>query len=72
MWRKKEYGRIYGGLWKVKRRHQINNRNRMVKGTLKMEEDANDSRAYSSGICLCGENDEEESEQPQTKKAMTQ
>jgi heat shock protein HspQ len=44
----------------------------MVKGTLKMEEDANDGRAYSSGICLCDENDEEEIEQPQTKKARTQ
>jgi hypothetical protein len=69
MWRKKEYGRIYGGLRVVKRRCQINNRNRMVKGTLKMEEDAKDGRAYSSSICLCHEN--KESEQPRTKKART-
>jgi hypothetical protein len=60
MWRKKEYGRIYGGLPVVKRRRRINNRNRMVEGTLKMEEDAKDGRAYSLGICLCDENEESE------------
>ncbi len=70
MWRKKEHGRIYRGHRVVKKRRRINNRNRMVEGCLKMEEDAKDGRAYSSGIRLCDEN--EEGQQPRTKKAKKQ
>lgn len=36
MWRKKEYGRIYFGLQKLKRRHHINQR---IEGMEKMEQD---------------------------------
>jgi hypothetical protein len=71
MWRKKEYGRIYFGLQKVKLRQRIKQRNNnMVEGTKKLEEDVLDGREYSSGLHMHEENDEtEESEEPKKKRA---
>jgi hypothetical protein len=45
-----EYGRMYSGLRKVKRRRRIKQRDRMIEGTTKMELDAKEGRGYSSGI----------------------
>jgi hypothetical protein len=50
MWKKKEYGRTYSGLRKVKTRRRIKQRDRMIEGTKKMELDAKEGREYSSGI----------------------
>jgi hypothetical protein len=72
MSRKKEYGRRYSGLATTKRRRRINQRDRMIDGTKKMEEDAKDGRGYSSGIHMRdGEN--KDSEKGSTrKKARTE
>jgi hypothetical protein len=40
IWRKKEYGRIYSRLCRVKVRCRIKQRERMVEGTDKLEKDA--------------------------------
>jgi hypothetical protein len=50
MWKNKEYGRMYSGLRKVKRRRRIKQRDRMIEGTKKMVLDANEGRGYSLGI----------------------
>jgi hypothetical protein len=73
MWRKKEYGRVYSASKKVKQRHRINQREKMINGIKKMEKDAEAGMAYSSGICL--EDDQEENddncEESSRKKART-
>jgi hypothetical protein len=71
MLRKKEYGRIYFGLRKVKLRRWIKQCDSMVEGTKKLKEDAEEGMEYSSGLRLQKENDEteEESEQPKKKRA---
>jgi hypothetical protein len=52
MWKHKEHGRMYSGLQKVKRRRRLKQRDWMIEGTTKMEEelDAKEGRGYSSGI----------------------
>jgi hypothetical protein len=70
MWQKKEFGRIYSGLRTVKRRWRIKQRDKMIKGTKKMEEDAKGGRDYSSGIRL-SEDDEAEGEKRPRKKRRT-
>jgi hypothetical protein len=50
MWKKKEYGRTYSGLWKVKRRRCIKQRDWMIEGTKKIKMDSEEGRGYSSGI----------------------
>jgi hypothetical protein len=50
MWKKKEYGRKYSGLRKVKIMRRIKQRDRMIEGTKKMELDAKEGREYSLGI----------------------
>jgi hypothetical protein len=57
MWRKKEYGRIYSRLREVKRRRRRYQRDRMIEGARKMEEDAVAGREYSTGIRLREEDD---------------
>jgi hypothetical protein len=69
IWRKKEYGWIYSGLHRVKVRCRIKQRERMVKGIDKMEKDMKDGRGYSSGICLCDDDGNEEGEEPTSKRA---
>jgi hypothetical protein len=50
MWLKKEYGRMYQA-WKiVKKRHGIQQWQKMIDGILKMEADIEKGMAYSSGI----------------------
>jgi hypothetical protein len=39
MWRRKEFGRIYSGLRTVKRRRCFKQRDKMIEGTKKMEEE---------------------------------
>jgi hypothetical protein len=72
MWKKKEYGRTYSGLWKVKRRRRIKQRDPMIEGTKKMELDAKEGREYSLGIRLrdVGKNGDSE-EKKSKKKART-
>jgi hypothetical protein len=43
MWKKKEYGRTYYGLRKVRRRRRMKQRDGMIKGTKKMELDAKET-----------------------------
>jgi hypothetical protein len=72
MWRKKEYGRIYCGRRDVKRRRRIKQRDSMIEGSRKLEEDAKAGMAYSSGIRMRDDDGEnEESEGPRKKKART-
>jgi hypothetical protein len=71
MWRKKEYGRIYSGLRHVKRRRRIKQRDSMIEGSKKLEEDAKAGMAYSSGIRM-RDGDDEEGEEPKKKRARKQ
>lgn len=59
MWRKKEFGRIYSGLRKVKLRRRIKIRDKMADGTKQLEDDVNEGREYSSGMRMRGENEVE-------------
>jgi hypothetical protein len=69
MWRKKEYGRIYSGLRRVKVRRRIKQRERMVEGTDKLVLDAKEGRGYSSGIRLRETDEDEEGEGSTTIRA---
>jgi hypothetical protein len=71
MWRKKEYGRFYQATKKVKQRRRIKQREKMIDGIKKMEKDAEDGMAYSSGIRLDddGEENNGNCEEPARKKA---
>jgi hypothetical protein len=72
MWKKKEYGRTYSGLRKVKRRRRIKQRDRMIEGTKKMEIDAKEGRGYTSGIRMRDEGKNGDSEEKKrNKKART-
>jgi hypothetical protein len=68
MFRRKEYGRMYSGLRKVKRRSQMKQRDCIIKGTAKMELDANKGRGYSMGNQMRDESKDEESEEEKRKK----
>ena len=70
---KKEYGRVYAGLWYVKRRGRNKQRDRMIEGTRKMEADAEDGCQYSAGIPLQEEENEAEGGEggPAKKRART-
>jgi hypothetical protein len=68
MWRKKEYGRIYTGLWRVKKRHQLAARTKMINGMSKMEVDGK-GRSYASGRNV-GEGNVK-GEEPKRKKARS-
>jgi hypothetical protein len=74
MSKKKEYGRMYSGLWKVKRRRRMKQRDQMIKGMTKMKLDAKEGRGYSSGIPMRNESKDGESEERKInkKKARTQ
>jgi hypothetical protein len=72
MWPKKEYGQLYSAKKTVKQRHQINARQKMIKGVKKMEADLRDGMAYSSAIRLEDEDGEERNcEEPAKKKKKT-
>jgi hypothetical protein len=71
MWKKKEYGRMYCGLRKVKLRRRTKQRDRMIEGTKKMELDAKEGRGYSSGIRMREERKEEDGEERTRKKKKT-
>jgi hypothetical protein len=73
MWRKKEYGRMYFGQRTVKRRRRIKNREAMATGAKKLEDDAKEGRAYSSGMRMRDENgvEGEGSETRPIKRART-
>jgi hypothetical protein len=70
IWQKKGYGCICSGLQTVKRRLRIQQRDKMIEGTKKMEEEAKEGRDYSSGIHL-REDDEAEGENRPRKKRQT-
>jgi hypothetical protein len=71
MSRKKEYGQSYSGLASTKRRRCINQRDRMIDGTKKMEEDAKDGgRGYSSGIHMQNGNKDSENGPPRKKARL--
>jgi hypothetical protein len=44
MWKRKEYGWMHSGLWKVKRKQRIRQRDRMIEGMAKLELDAKEGR----------------------------
>ncbi len=66
MWRKKEYGRMYTGLRRVKKRRRLAARTKMIKGVAKMEADEEAGRSYASGRNV--RDGEEEGEEPKRKK----
>jgi hypothetical protein len=68
MRKKKEYGRIYSGIWKVKRRRRMIQRDLMIEGMNKMDVDAKEGQGYSSGIHMQEESKDEESEERKRKK----
>jgi hypothetical protein len=67
MLHKKEYGRMYAGLWRVKKHRQLAARTKMIDGMAKMEADKKESWGYASG--RCAKEGDTESEQPAKKKA---
>jgi hypothetical protein len=66
MWRKKEYGRMYSGLKKVKLRRRLAARTKMSEGVEKLKLDSAEGRCYSSGIRL--EEGDNDGELPARKK----
>jgi hypothetical protein len=70
MSRKKEYGQSYSGLASTNRRRRINQRDRMIDGMQKMEEDAKYGRGYSSGIHMQDENKDSDSGSPRKKARL--
>jgi hypothetical protein len=71
MWKKKEYGRMYSGLRKVKRRRRIKQRDRMIEGTAKMDLDAKEGMGYSSGGRMRDESNDGNSEETKRKRKKT-
>jgi hypothetical protein len=67
MWCKKEYGRIYTGLQRVKKRRGLAARTKMIDGVSKMEVDKKAGQSYASGRHV-GEG-KVEGEEPKRKKA---
>jgi hypothetical protein len=67
MWHKKEYGRMYSGLKKVKLRQRLAARTKMADGVVKLILDSEEGRCYSSGIRL--EEGDNNGELPARKKS---
>lgn len=59
MCRRKEYGRIRQGTKKYKLDRRLALRKRMIEGVEKLEKDAEDGKAYSSGMRMAASNDNE-------------
>jgi hypothetical protein len=68
MFRKKEYGRMYSGLKKTKLQRRLKARTKMSEGVSKMELDVEEGRAYSSGIGVEGDIEEDTDGQPRANK----
>jgi N-acetylmuramoyl-L-alanine amidase CwlA len=69
MFRKKEYGRMYAGLKKTKLQRRLKARTKMCEGVAKMELDVQEGRAYSSGIGVEGDTEEDTEEgEPRARK----
>jgi hypothetical protein len=52
MWKKEEYGQMYFGIWKVKRRQWLKQRDQMIEGMTKMGLDTKEGRGYSSRLSM--------------------
>ena len=59
---------MYSGLWKVKRKQRIKQRDWMIEGTAKMEKEAKEGMGYSSRIRMRKENKDGNSEEAKRTK----
>jgi hypothetical protein len=68
IWKKKEYGRMYSSLWKVKRRRRMQQQDQMIERRTNMKLDAKEVQGYSPGIWTRRESNKEESEEKKRNK----